>query len=1029
MPRDGQIRDVSERKDYTGTTGPQYNGYQIALFDGLRVTTPDGAVVTRFRTRKTALLLAYMSLFPRRHAREALIELFWPDLPLDAGRDNLSGCLSSLRRHFAPQGTACGGTSAEIMLADRAGVWLNTDATSVDVAAFERLLDAPDARSPMPTARRAALEAAIALYPAPLLPDIYEEWVLGEQARLGERCHTALAALAEAQRLAGDDAAALATIGRARQADPYNEASYQTEMRLRAADGQVTAAVAVFDKFSVLLTRELGCGPSRALVALRERLPEMARQSGDEPIAVPDPAAPPTEASAETVITMTPTRFPPVPPALNRLWGRDAELDRIAALCDPEDDAPARPRLITITGVGGVGKTRFVLALAERLATSKPRRELFYIPLADVSDGRFFLPLLQQALGIGAEDDPFAMSTPTSGAERLRTDGVLILDNLEHLLVGGAPEGGRIPALLRLLLERLPRLMVVATSRRVCGIGGEQEFPLAPLAVPPATLPAHPSSLAIGTLEEVSSVALFLDRARSVRPDFVLTVGNATAVCAICRSLEGLPLALEMAGAWVRTLAPAQIVERLEGRSHDLHSRRRDLPARHRSLRAALEWGWELLEPELRPFLARLSVFRGGWTLAAAEAVTGEEDSADALARLQEHSLVQQVPSADERAARFRLLEPVREWGLEKLAEDARARRETADRHAAFFVAATREARGKATDAAAQAHFRADEENCVAAFTHLIGDAGGDALANATAALTILICLEGYWSWRGLHIPINQLLAAGIVRYHDTAGGVPGDDAAVLVLAEALYLSGFTAYRLGRLAEADEALAGAGALFETLGERVKALRCAGTRGTVALERGDLAAASARFLRALTLAREWHRDEFVGTALLNLGAVAHEQGDFDRARDHYEEALPWLLTGKDCYGAVCILLNQATLALQQNAPDQALVRIREGLDIAVPMENPRLVANLLATAAAVAARKGQATQAVRLFAAADRIVAESGAPLLPTEVRDRALTAGGNGWRQVLSPSEIAHAEAEGRAMTFDEAVGAARGDK
>jgi non-specific serine/threonine protein kinase len=277
---------------------------------------------------------------------------------------------------------------------------------------------------------------------------------------------------------------------------------------------------------------------------------------------------------------------------------------------------------------------------------------------------------------------------------------LLVLDNFEHLAGSGAP-------LVHTLLARVPNLTCLVTSRQRLLLDGEREFALPPLATPktekygdhtPESLLAYPS------------VALFVSRAQAARPDFALTPRNAEAVARLCQRLEGIPLALELAAAWTQTLTPAQMLERLERRFDLLVSRRRDAPGRHATLRATIEWSWGLLPPDLQRFFAQLSVFRGGWTLEAAEAVTGDPNALLYLTELRERSLVvsdeedlEEEPPCDpdapvenapvvtattEEAAagmRFRMLESLREFASERLNESGE-RAALAARHLAYFL-------------------------------------------------------------------------------------------------------------------------------------------------------------------------------------------------------------------------------------------------------------------------------------------------------------------------------------------------------
>jgi predicted ATPase len=319
-----------------------------------------------------------------------------------------------------------------------------------------------------------------------------------------------------------------------------------------------------------------------------------------------------------------------LPPQFTRFFGRAEEIARLEGLLLDE-----QARLVTLTGPGGSGKTRLALEVA-RQVLEPFRGAVWFVPLADLADSRLIVDAVGEALSI----------QQVPGVERLeqvvevlsRQPTLLVLDNFEHLLreeegERGEREDGRgrkrteenttspphhlttsPTALVRTLLSRVPTLACLVTSRQRLELAGEREYRVRPLPTPEG----------VTTLAEVvrcESVRLLVDRAQAARPDFQVTARNVSAVAALCDGLEGIPLALELAAARAQVLTPAQMVAQLEQRFDFLVSRRRDVAARHRTLRAAMEWSYQLLPLELQRFFARLSVFRGGWTLEAAAAV------------------------------------------------------------------------------------------------------------------------------------------------------------------------------------------------------------------------------------------------------------------------------------------------------------------------------------------------------------------------------------------------------------------------
>lgn len=304
-----------------------------------------------------------------------------------------------------------------------------------------------------------------------------------------------------------------------------------------------------------------------------------------------------------------PSRFPPpnaspafaasIPPVMTRFFGREVEIERLCAILGSE-----KTRHVTLTGPGGSGKTRLSLEVASRL-NGAFGGSVWFVPLADVSDSRHIPDAIREVLqlpscpGIPTLDQVAAAITPQPV--------LLVLDNFEQLVEAGAP-------IVQELLRRAPTLTCLVSSRQRLGLAGEREFPVRPLSLPHAGQDPE-------RLVQFEAAQLFRDRAQLVRPEFQVTASNAAAIARLCERLEGIPLALELAAAWARVLTPAQMLERLEQRFQFLVSRDRNANPRHRSLRAAVDWSFDLLPPDLRALLSSLSVFRGGWTLEAAEYV------------------------------------------------------------------------------------------------------------------------------------------------------------------------------------------------------------------------------------------------------------------------------------------------------------------------------------------------------------------------------------------------------------------------
>lgn len=340
--------------------------------------------------------------------------------------------------------------------------------------------------------------------------------------------------------------------------------------------------------------------------------------------------------------TATPAHQGNVPLQLTHFFGREAEIAQLEQLL------LAQTRLVTLTGLAGTGKTRLAAAVAGRLMQPF-QGAVWFVPLVELTDPRLIADAVRDAMRLPRYPNVEPLEQVVTALSGQRS--LLALDNFEHLLPEGAP-------IVRMLLERVPTLTCLVTSRQWLGLAGEREFVVPPLPTPRGG--ESPEQL-LGC----ESVQLFCDRAQAVRPDFQVTPGNAASVAALCERLEGIPLALELAAARLRALTPAQMRVHLEQRFEFLASRRADVIPRHRSLRAALDWSYGLLSSELQRFFIRLCVFRGGWTLSAAEGVCDEPRALEYLEQLRECSLL--IVEEEAGIARYRFLETIREYGEEKL--------------------------------------------------------------------------------------------------------------------------------------------------------------------------------------------------------------------------------------------------------------------------------------------------------------------------------------------------------------------------
>ncbi|MFN8539115.1 MAG: tetratricopeptide repeat protein [Thermomicrobiales bacterium] len=724
----------------------------------------------------------------------------------------------------------------------------------------------------------------------------------------------------------------------------------------------------------------------------------------------------PAEVAAPSAVPAA--RVAGLPGSLTELIGREREAGVALRLLLRPD-----VRLLTLTGPGGVGKTRLGLHVAASAATEFPDGASF-VPLAPLADPALVLGAIAQVLGVhnpGRAPLGGLLATALAGRRTL-----LMLDNFEHL-AEAAPE-------ISALLLACPQLKVLVTSQAALRVRGEQEYRVPPLALP--TVNGEPD---VAALREYAAVRLFTDRATGILPGFALTPENATAVAAICRRLDGLPLAIELAAARVNLLPPAALLARLDHAMPLLAGGARDLPARQRTMRDAIAWSHALLTPEERTLFQRLAVFAGGTTLDAAEAVCAEVGSGKAevgsaltatfpaphvllptssiletLGGLVEKSLVVAEGAGGNDEPRYRLLEPVRQYAAEQLAASG-AEMGVRDRHAAFFLAlgeaAARE-EGGPRDGEWLQRLGVEQENLRAALAHF--RARGEWRRGATLAGA----LAHFWNARGQYAegrrwlaifldgeaatPGQELTPQGRVRALFAAGMLAhqqGDDAAARALqeevlararalddrrmvAEALAELGHAAHREGDTAAALASYGESLAIRQAIGdERGVALARDGL-GRAALTAGDPEAARAHFLASQERFERLGDRTEGGRALFGLAMVERERGDDGAARGWFERGLArWREVGYEP-GVSLVLAYLGDIAARQGELAQARAWLTEGLTLALRQGTRQNIAYGLEGFAALAVAEGQPVRALRLAGSANALRAAIGAPLYP-----------------------------------------------
>jgi predicted ATPase len=679
------------------------------------------------------------------------------------------------------------------------------------------------------------------------------------------------------------------------------------------------------------------------------------------------------------------------PVQFTRFFGRTNECETLESwLRSPET------RLVTLTGPGGSGKTRLAFEAARRVQGVFAGPSCF-VPLADLGNACLIPDAIAQALSLTRSATEESLEQVVAHLAAL-PPALLVLDNFEHLVDRGAP-------LLFSLLSRLPTLTCLVTSRRRLALPGERECPVPPLGLPEAD----------GTPDQVAQTAsaqLFADRAQAARPDFQITPGNAAAVAALCRTLEGIPLALELAAARAQTLTPAQMNKRLTQRFEVLTSRRGDKGGRHRSLWAALAWSYDLLNRDLQRFFLRLSVFRGGGTVEGAQVVCEEPQALEYLTQLRERSLIVLEESAGE--MRFRLLETLREFGKEQMDEEARTA--LAAQHAAWYGGLAREAWPQITgpdQARWLNRLEADHDNLRLALSFWLSQ--DEAVDEATEeALEMGGSLWRFWSTRGHYTTGREWLRQALAR----PGGRP------YTRARAANGAGNLARIQGDYPAAEAFYTEALAIMRELGLKTSIGACLCNLGMVAMHREDYAKAQALQKEALILRQESGDRGGIAFTFQCQGMVAHHLKDYALARCLYGKSLALWNALDDDSGRLWSLSNLAAIAGDEGDPDTSGRLLGEALEICLKLQDLHGLHGLLSNIASLTARRGNASKAVQIYAAAEALRRRIGAGLSPKDAAD--LEAQMAEARRALSAAEYASAWSTGDAMTAEQTVAAAR---
>lgn len=726
-------------------------------------------------------------------------------------------------------------------------------------------------------------------------------WAAPDAVRLEELRAATLEARLEARIGLGEHAEVVGEAETAVSEHPLRESLWAKLILALYRSGRQADALRTYHRVREMLRDELGIDPGPELVRLEGAIlcqdPALMVLPGRVDVGV-FRSGPPRISTART-----PCQRHNLPPEFTSFIGRGQQLAQIMALL-------SAGRLMTLTGVGGIGKTRLALRAAQAVLAG-PSDGVWLAELALVADPAQVMRELARAIGVHEEagaDLGDAVTCRLSDGEQL-----LVLDNCEHVREAAA-------ALVQRLLRAGHGLRILVTSRERLRVVGEAVYQVPPMALPVLSSADHPDQPL-----ESEAIQLFVERVRSQQADFKLRVGDSQAVTSLCRRLDGIPLALELAAARMRSMTLADIESRLGDRFRMLTCGDEGVQPRQRTLRALIDWSYDLLSDNERTVLCRLSVFAGGCYLGDAETVVGRDgldrwDVMDLLGSLVDKSLVQ-VDTTGE-AARYRLLETVREYAAERLCFAGDQERSVRAAHALLFLELAEAAApqfARAGQVSSRARLAADHDNLLAAYDHFLAAPNGSAYA-----LRLATALGWFLSSSGSYSEGVELIEAALDR--------PAVAASTALRCSALTMDGHLLCRSGDLTGAEAVLDEAEGIARQLGEPALIADALRHLAWVADRQGDKDRAISMATEAVELATQVSETHLLARAY-DVRAAARQEQDPDMARSDYKRALSYCESSADHEGHASTLNNLAVLELEQGRYDAARSHFARGLQVA------------------------------------------------------------------------------------------------
>ena len=972
---------------------------EFRVLGPLEVIDDDRVVV--LSAAKPRALLAILLIGDQPISTDRLIADLWGARPPATALKTLQTYVSQLRKVLGEQA----------IVTRPAGYQVRLERDSLDVHRFERLLI--EAREAEPAVAGDRLRKALALWRGPALVDFaFAPWAQNEMLRLEELRLGALQDRVEADLQIGRGAELIAELEALVAEYPLREGLRGQLMLALYRSGRQADALAAYRAARVALVEQLGIEPGPELRRLERAILDQDPQLDTRPLDPP--------------VAATGRPSPRLAVRSTSFVGREKQLREIRELLGQAD-----VRLLTLTGPAGTGKTRLAFEATNGNGRS---HDTVLVELAPIVDPGLVAPTIASTLGLNETSRSLATEALVLHLRDRRA--LLVLDNFEQVL-SAAP-------MLGCLLVDAPGTQILVTSRAPLDLPEERIYPVPPLQLADASQP-----LELARLRETEAIRLFVDRAREAREDFELSAENVEAVVELCRRLDGLPLALELAAARIKLLSPRSIVERLGGRLELLKAvAGAGLPARHRTLRAAVDWSYDLLTADEQSLFPSLGVFVGGFSLDGAAAVVGDVDLdvVDGVDSLLNNSLLRTEPLS-EGEPRFGMLETMREYALERLAErgDGEAVRR---RHAGFYLRLAEEAEPAllGPEQLRWARRLDSERGNLRAALSWAAESG-----EVEAGLRTAGALWRFWQMRAADVEgrehLDRLLAAG------------SDSPSVRALAQgraaslAVYQGDFEAVRryleaslpvfrelgdhanlsghLGVLAFAaiadgddrearalaEEALA----VAQQARDSMKEAYALSTLGWVLAEQGELDESQRVVEESIRRARELGNVRSVGSWTKALGGITFLQGNYPRARELFEQSLAILRSLDDAWGTQGSLTGLALVALEEHDTDSVRGLLDENFAILRKSRHHYRSANVLEIAARLAAAEDRDRRAACLFGAASVFRGPTRTRMTDCEPRPDP-TPHIARLRATLGQRAFAETWAEGTAMTLDQAL-------